>query len=315
MRRKKKMRLTNIFIIAIITAAAAIAGSAQMHNTFVASTGSDNTDCGSRELPCRDFNYALTKTDTGGIVTALDSGIYALTNVSIDKSVTLVAAPGVQAEMFNTDVNDRIRINATGGALVILRNLYIAGDTGGTNAYGIGVYSVGKLQVENCVIDRFSEGIGTGLQAGAEFFIRDTIIKNSLSNGTTLTTTSGLLRVTIDHCQFVRNGTSGTGHGVNALRKTKVDIRESIASANAGVGFIVTDGDMTLDACTASNNAVGVEVQPFGKVIVSNSFVTNNSHYGFQQAQGGTFNSLGNNTVRNNSTANTTGTINVVPGT
>lgn len=309
------MRPTNILIAIIITCIAAIAASAQMHNTFVASTGSDNTDCGSRELPCRDFNYALTKTNGGGIVTALDSGIYALTNVSIDKSVTLVAAPGVQAELFNTDVNDRIRINAGDNALVILRNLYIAGQSGGTNAYGIGVYSVGKLQIENCVIDRFSEGIGTGLLSGAQFFIKDTIIKNSLSNGTTLTTSSGLLRATIDHCQFVHNGTTGTGHGVNVLQKSRVDIRESVSSDNAGDGFSVTDGDLTLDSCTASHNADGVSVAPFGKVIVSNSFVTNNSHYGFQQFQGGTFNSLGNNTVRSNATANTTGTINVVSGT
>ncbi len=309
------MRLNKIIIAALFSCVAAIACTAQSHNVFIATTGSDNTDCGSRELPCRDFNYALTKTEGGGIVTALDSGIYALTNVSIDKSVTLTAAPGVQAELFNTDLNDRIRINAPDGALVILRNLYIAGQSGGTNAYGIGVYSLGKLEIENCVIDRFSEGIGTALQSGAVFFIKDTIIKNSLSNGTTLTTTSGLLRATIDHCQFVHNGTSGTGNGVNVLQKSRVDIRESTASANAGVGFSVTDGDMTLDACTASNNAVGVSVAPYGKVIVSNSFVTNNSHYGFQQTSGGTFNSLGNNTVRSNSTANTTGTINVVSGT
>jgi hypothetical protein len=124
-----------------------------------------------------------------------------------------------------------------------------------------------------------------------------------------------MLRATISHSQFINNGTSGTGNGVNVLQKAKVDIRDSVASANAGVGFSVTDGDMTLDSCTASHNAVGVTVQPFGKVIVSNSFVTNNSHFGFQQAQGGTFNSLGNNTVRSNATANTTGTINVVPGT
>lgn len=308
------MKPTSILITVIVTVAAAVNVSAQMHNTFVASTGSDNTDCGSRELPCRDFNYALTKTNHGGVVTALDSGIYALTNISIDKSVTLVAAPGAHAELFNTDVNDRIRINAGDNALVILRNLYIAGKTGGTNAYGIGVYSVGTLEIENCVIDRFSEGLGTGLAAGAQFFITDTIIKNSLSNGTTLTTTAGLLRATIDHCQFVHNGTTGTGNGVNVLQKSRVDIRESVATDNAGVGFGVTDGDLTLDSCTASHNAVGVSVAPFGKVIVANSFVTNNSQYGFQQFQGGTFNSLGNNTVRSNSTANTTGTINIVPG-
>src|SRR6185369_12080957 len=166
---------------------------AQLDRTFVSTTGVDSASCGAASSPCRDFNMALTRTNEGGVITALDTGVYGTSNITIDKSIALTAAPGIHAELYNTVVNNRITVNAGANDTVILSNLYLTGRPGGTNAYGIGVYGVGTLQIENCVIDRFSEGIGTSMGNAAQFFIKDTIIKNSLANGMTFYTNTGLI--------------------------------------------------------------------------------------------------------------------------
>jgi hypothetical protein len=292
---------------------------AQLDRSFVSTTGTDSATCGDQISPCRDFNAALSRTNGGGEVITLDSGIYALTNITVTKGVTLTAAPGIHADLYNTTDNNRITVDTGASGTVVLRNLYIKGKPGGTNAYGIGVAQVGSLQVENCVIDRFSQGIGSSaMQNSADFFIKDTIIKNSLSSGIEINTSAGLVRAVVDHCQFVNNGTSGIGDGITVTQRGRVSVRDSIATSNAGAGFIVVGGDLSLDNCESSNNDYGVYAGSSetnsGTATVSNSLVTNNKSFGFRQAGNGVFNSLGNNTVRRNA-ANTTGTINTVSGT
>jgi len=292
---------------------------AQSDRTFVATTGVDSPTCGDQTAPCRDFNAALPRTNAGGEIIALDSGIYGMINITINKALTLAAAPGVHADLYNTTDQNRITITAGTGDTVVLRNLYVTGKPGGTNAYGIGVGRVGSLQIENCVIDRFSQGIGSNaMQDPANFYVKDTIVKNSLSSGMEINTSSQLVRAVIDHCQFINNGTSGIGDGITVTRRGRVNVRDSVANGNRGAGFLVIGGDLSLDRCESSNNDYGVFVgnteTNSGTATVSNSLVTNNLSYGFRQSGSGVFNSLGNNVVRRNGT-NTTGTINVVTGT
>lgn len=202
-----------------------------------------------------------------------------------------------------------------------MKNLYLTGKPGGSNTYGIGVARVGSLQIENCVIDRFSEGIGSiAMQNSADFFIKDTIVKNSDSNGMSVFTSAGLVRAVIDHCQFVNNGKSGIGDGLSVIQRGRVNVRDSVSTFNAGAGFAVNGGDLSLDNCESSYNDYGVyagnsvnDPSISGTATVSGSLVTNNKSYGFRQYGSGVFNSLGNNNVRRNGT-NITGTISVFSG-
>lgn len=317
------MRTVKIYTVAFFAFALSllfiIDAQAQLDRSFVSVAGVDSATCGDQASPCRDFNAALGRTNGGGEVIALDSGIYALTNIAVTKGITLTAAPGIHADLYNTTDSDRISVNAGGGATVVLRNLYIKGKPGGTNAYGIGVVHVGNLQVENCVIDRFSQGIGSSdMQNSADFFIKDAIVKNSLGSGMEINTSAGLVRAVVDHCQFINNGTSGVGDGITVTRRGRVSARDSVATGNPGAGFAVVGGDLSLDNCESSNNDFGVYAGSTetntGTATVSNSLVTNNTSYGFRQFGNGVFNSLGNNNVRRNGT-NTTGTINTVSGT
>ena len=293
---------------------------AQLDRSFVATNGVDSGTCGAQTSPCRDFNAAIGRTNAGGAVTALDSGIYAAASITITKSITLAAAPGVHADLYNTDNSSRITVNAASTDVVTLRNLFITGKPASTNFYGIGILSVGSLQIENCVIDHFNTGIGTGgMQSSAQLFIKDTISKNNTNSGIQISTGAGLVKVLIDHCQFVNNGNGSAGDGVTVIQRGRVSIRDSAATGNTGSGFSTFGGDLTLDNCESSNNGFGVyasnlDQNTFGTATVSNSLITNNTTYGFGQSGTGVFNSLGNNTVRRNGTG-TNGTITVITGT
>ena len=128
---------------------------AQSDRTFVATTGADTETCGASSSPCRNFSQGIFRTIAGGEVIALDSGIYDPIPVTIAKAITLTAAPGVHAELFNNYVNPkRITVNAGTNDRVVLRNLYLT-NLSSNDGYGIFVTSVGVLQIENCVVDGF----------------------------------------------------------------------------------------------------------------------------------------------------------------
>jgi hypothetical protein len=295
---------------------------AQLDRAFVATTGTDSATCGASGAPCRNFNAALARTNNGGEITALDSGIYdnSNTNTVITISVTLTAAPGVHAELSNTNnTTDRILINAQTSDRVVLRNLYLsrqAGPGGGLKS-GVKIDRVGVLHIENCVIEGFNEGISFDLNNAAQVFIQNTSVRNNIADGILFFTNTGLIKASIENSHFDNNGTGGAFNGVNILRKSRVTVRGSTASGNGSAGFAVSGGDLNLDNCEASNNRDGVVTAgdnlDTGTAVVSNSVITNNSRNGFYQL-GGTFNSLGNNVVRRNGT-NSNGTINTISGT
>ena len=288
----------NLAIIALVSALLCIGkANAQSDRTFVATTGTDSTTCGTQTSPCRSFNVALPKTNSGGEVIALDSGIYDNFNV------------GVHAEL------PGITVNTTNDDTIVLRNLYLSRRLEGASD-GIKITRVGALHLENCVVHGFTTGINFALNDAADVFIQDTTVRNSIADGVTFFTNAGLIKASIDNSHFDHNGTGGAYNGINVLKRSRVTARDSTASGNGSAGFVVSGGDLNLENCEAANNRDGVVTQSdsinMGTATVSNSIVTNNSRYGFYQL-GGTLNSLGNNVVRRNGT-NILGAINVITG-
>jgi hypothetical protein len=96
-------------VLAMLVAFAASSASA-IPRTFVASSGKDTHAC-TRAQPCRGFAAALALTDAGGEIVVLDSAGYG--PVTIDKSVSIVAPPGVYAGI-SVLSGDGITINTPG---------------------------------------------------------------------------------------------------------------------------------------------------------------------------------------------------------
>jgi len=151
---------------------------AAVQRTFVASTGADaNTtfNC-SIAKPCRGFAAAIGVTAAGGEVVVLDSAGYG--PVTIDKSVSIIAPPGVYAGVTVFSGNG-ITVNAP-GATVALRGLSIIGQGGTIGVDYSGVNSPGgALLVENCEI-RGMSGVGIQVTNNSGFHRLSVLVKHSI---------------------------------------------------------------------------------------------------------------------------------------
>src|ERR1700722_5114676 len=128
--------------------AAAPAHAARLH-TFVASYGSDSNVCSFLQ-PCATFNQALSQTDVGGELTAIDSDGFG--PITITQAVTITSPAGVEASVPPVAGGTSVTINAPGAA-VTLRGLTINGENPG----GIGIdFQAGlSLTVIDCVVQNF----------------------------------------------------------------------------------------------------------------------------------------------------------------
>jgi hypothetical protein len=308
------IRFTLIFITVVLFASPA---GAQVRRTFVSAARGDdgNTviNC-NVAMPCRSFQAAVNTVAAGGEVVALDSGGYG--PVTISKAVTLTGSAGVYAGITAASGN---AINVTAGSTdtVVLRGLTLAG-AGATN--GVNATAFGVLHIEGCVISGFgTSGINVSLSAdGGMVFVKDTITRNN-NNGIFVATSSGTVRSSIDHCRAEGNGSVGFWSQSNST----MTISNSLASRNQ-FGFLAQPfagapftSEMDVDSCVASNNTnSGFEASTgVGTAIMrlKGSTATGNST-GFLAFGTGTitFESLGNNMARGNTTANKMGTITVV---
>ena len=281
-------------LLSFVAALPAMAGP----RTFVSGLGND-ANPGTREQPKRTFASALPVTDAGGEIVVLDSAGFASSTLLINKSVSIIAPPGLYAGL-RVASGAAIKITAGVDDIVVLRGLSITG-AGGGGGTGINITGAGNVHIENCVISGFrssnplvpSHGI---VCAGARgVFIKDTIARENF-NG--IYATAGML--SLDRVRIEGNQQNGLliGAGVKAV------IGHSVASGN--VSGLVAEGsgaELSMEDCTvAQNEYVGIWIQTGALGRLSNSTVINNGS-GVTLSQSSAFlESRQNNTVRGNGT-------------
>jgi hypothetical protein len=320
--------LATLFVLALGLFITSSVTQAQ-HRTFVSGTGDDANNC-LRTTPCRTFQRAHDQTTAGGEVVALDSAGYGA--LTITKSIT-ISGEGFRAAVTALSGNG-ITINAA-GATVILRELTIAGN--GTGVRGVEITDATVVYIERCAINRFTQN-GIRYQTNNRLFITDTTVRSNGVGGLVVEAPAGgTARINVDGSRFERNGGDGifltgtgsieaivtnsimsengnSGFALTDLGTGRAQISHSTAANNGSSGFFVSNGDeLNIEHSVARGNAQSGMGVGSGTIRVSNSVSTNNQR-GFQNL-GGTFESRGNNTVRGNTTADTAGTITVIPGT
>jgi hypothetical protein len=287
---------------------AAGSASAQAVRTFVASTGNDSNDC-SRTTPCRTFQAAVNAAAPGGEVLALDSAGFGST-VSINKAISIIAAPGVYAGITVFPGMTGIFVSAGASDTVILRGLTIINQ--GSIGNGIQVFTVGTLHIESCLVEGFTDHGADGLSFGSAgaLEVKDSkFIGNNI--GIFVAPPPGPVVATIDHVRFEGDGAQNSAGlflntGTTSIRAT---VTNSLASG-CGAGFAVggAAAELSLENCVASNNGEGVGVNS-GLARVSNCTITDNTSGLANVATSGSFIlSRGNNTIEGNVT-NTSGII------
>lgn len=286
---------------------------AQATRTFVSGLGSDSAAC-SRTAPCRSFQQAYNVVTAGGEVVALDSAGYGALNIT--KGVQIIAPPGVDAAVLAT-TGDAIDVNAGATDTVVLRGLRISGE--GTGAQGVAATTFKDLHIEDCIVSGFTGiGIRGDVSGNKQYiYVNDTIVRDNGDNGLYFRSMSGgPLYVSIDHSRFENNAQNG----LLTTDGAKTTISQSIASGNAGNGFLATAfnlaAELNCDGCTASaNGTAGFNVSAdFESAVVraARSTATDNATgFSVESTNDGdaTFESLqGTNLVRGNATQ-TSGTI------
>lgn len=262
--------------------------------TYVSTGGSDANAC-SLAAPCRNFSAAVPKTAPAGEVTALESGSYG--NVTVDRGITLQAAPGVLAALGTAVTTTPVVINASETSTVTLRNLQItrAGFSNATR--GVQFNTGGALHVEGCVIAGFSDA---GLFFGPpglnsdnrppRLFVKDTAVRDN-GVGISLTTVSA----TISDCRVENNAT-----GVLASIQSSAVVADSVLSGNTNYGVAASTGpaSVAVENCVLTHNgSAAVHSSPNGGpggtlVVVSGSYIA----YNFRGLSGpGSLVSFGNN--------------------
>ncbi len=271
----------NVFLL--LAAGTPIVAEAAAQRTFVASYGlAANTafNC-SIAKPCRAFSEAIGVTNGGGEVIVLDSAGYGA--VTVTKSVSLIAAPGIYAGVSVFSGNG-VTVNAPGG-IVVLRGLSISGQ-GGAN--GILFQAAQRLRVESCVI--FNMGAqGIYHQAdNAELIVLDTITRDNGDSGLTLVAQNASIlmdhvrsehnvntgfyiapvvpstyaNATITESVFAYNGIAGIWTDTVGGATTHIQVERATMSENGQEGFRATIGaagaiaEATLNRNNFSNNGL-----------------------------------------------------------
>ena len=296
------MKYKTIVLIAglFVTLVCAAQAQAQALRTFVAVAGSDANDC-TFATPCRTFAGAVPNTAPGGEITALDSGAYGV--VTIDKALTLQAAPGAHVALGDGTSTSAVTINAGPSDVIVLRYLHISRT--GSIQRGIEFNSggpSGALFIESCVVTgfpaagiRFVADDGCDSNGCPELFIKNTIARN---NGKGIHISGGV--ASLDHCRFEDNAT-----GVHVSTQSRVTISGSVVAGNSSYGFFSEVlADTALENCAVIRNGTGIKASSggffVGRFYVSNTLITGNTT-GLLPS-GGRIISFGNNRLAANST-------------
>lgn len=291
-------------------------GAAQaVPSAFVHSDGADrNTrhDCTSAR-PCRTFAAALTVVDDGGQIVAMDAEDFGA--VAITKSVAIIGSPGAGIVVASGTGNG-VDI-ATPGVEVVLRGLNI-NSTGGLST-GVSMSAGSSLTIENCVISNFAAH-GLIVTTPANVRVIDSILRGN-ANGARI---QGGATADVVRSRFMGNSGAGLLVQADTAATTSAAVSDSTASGNlagfdasanhpSGIGRMVVTGSAAShngQAGFIASASAGTAVMTVGSSTAARNAI------GFAHFPGvagiATFETLGNNTVRQNDSA-TVGPITPVP--
>jgi len=307
--------------------------------THVSNAGNDANTAFSCDAthPCRTFAAALTQTTPGGEILAIDSSGYG--KVVIDRSVSIIAAPGIFAGIGVGAGGNATGVQiATAGVNVVLRGLAITGQ-GGT--YGIHMTGGARLSVENCVVANFSSGAQLGMLVNTPAKVR--VVNTTFRDNTGNSIFSGGATASVSDSKFLggdvglyvtdyyggtsvvttafvdRSVASGGIYGFvaenhNSGNTSRLYVTDSVAS-NAGIGIRASSSAGSAKVSVSSSgvfgNSNGLAAAGSGTTLVANGNTVTGNAFGLIQSAGAAFESAGDNLVRDNVTASS-GTISPV---
>lgn len=273
--------------------------------SYITPAGSDNRPC-TRNQPCRTFDGALAKTDAGGEIVALETGIYDPTTVT--KSITMSSAPGADVSI-RVATGNAVTVSGNSGDVVVLRGLRLNGpgkNVTGTNGVMFNINSPSccvAVHIENSTISDFDRGVQMELGVASRLLVSDSVVRSNKTGMNLFVGGADGNGVAIERTRF-----EGNEVGLRHFGGNSAAVSNSVASGN-GIGFQTEGGGkIELFHTVASKNGTGVKADG-GIIRIAYCSVTGNGT-GIS-ASGGTIGTMGNNMVVNND-IDIAGSINVV---
>ena len=239
----------NIIIVTVGLALAAmlsaVPAQAQLQHTFVSSKGSDANNC-SLAAPCRHLQTALAATLAGGEILILDSAGYNnATTVTINKAISIVAPPGIEAEIAPPSGGHGIAINAGANDAVSLRGLTI--DGAGVGGHGIAFISGKSLTINNCVVRNMgSSGIGMSPSTDSKIVVSNTVVADNANHGIYVQPIGQhIVSALFNHVEAYNNGGVGIGvygNFLDAGYHVEAKAINSAVAYNGTAGFLSYGG-------------------------------------------------------------------------
>jgi hypothetical protein len=276
---------------------------AQATRTWVSGVGDDVNPC-SRTAPCKTYAGAISKTAKDGEISTLDPGGFG--TVTITKSITINGGNGGQGygSILSALAPQGVLINITDPAdvrkTVRLDWLNINGASTGTD--GVRFIAGNALHIENCVIDGV---VGQGIEVNstsatpAELYVRNTSIRNCVTDGILLTHSSVVVVASFDDVQV-----GNCGNGLTLGNRSRATVRGGTFHSNntAGVNITATvgGGEVTLQNCSISNNVTGIIAGAAPNI----ARISQTAIYGNSTSLTGNVKSWGNNYIDGNTTNN-----------
>jgi hypothetical protein len=319
-------------LFAAILAGASLQSGAQIFRAYLASDGNDANPC-TLAAPCRLLPAALTAVASGGEIWMLDSANYTNAPVNVAKSVTIIAIPGALGSIVALGGN-ALDINGA-GIHVTLRNLNVIPFPGNESMNGVQMGQGASLTLEGCNVSGFVNGVR--VNAPADVAIVDSVFRR---NGFGVYFQGGA-NASIASSHFLQNTGVAIGAGAEAAGiTTQLTVARTTMTRGAtgvqvsvnvtGGAVLASVSDSTISGNTVHGAMANASSGATAVLVVTNSLITQggtalrsqgggavtvaasgntvtHNEIGFLRSSG-TFDSAGNNVLRDNATP-TMGTI------
>ena len=262
--------------------------------SYISPSGSDNRPC-TRNQPCRTFDAALTKTDAGGEIVALETGAYDPSTIT--KAITLAAAPGADVAIHATTGN-AVTVTANVGDVVVLRGLRLSGpgkNVGGANGVVVDIVSPNccvAVHLEHCIISDFDKGFQMHLGVASILMASDTVFRSNKvgvsvsvggteSQGASITRSRferndvGVLAPSGNSLTVSNSALHGNGTAVQADVGGRIDVVDSVVTKN-GSGIRSNGGQIRMAGCSVTGNGTGVSTGSGTVFTMGTNMVVNN---------------------------------------
>jgi hypothetical protein len=303
------MSRTNWIRIALAAAFLFCTGAqAQLFRAYLSSSGSDGNPC-TLQAPCRLLPAALAAVANNGEIWMLDSANYNTATVNIDRSVSILAIPGVVGSIVALNGGPAMSITLD-GLVVALRNVVlgpVAGATPGTD--GISMTGASSLTLEDSLIFGLP-GNAISTAGNGELTVIRSTIRNGAGQAISL---SGGARATISDTHILQYG-GLYAHSNSSSNVTSASVSDSVISGASGAAVEARSvgqnplARIAVTRSTIDGSAIALKATSNGNrsrlalITVSGSTIAGNSTSWHQSGVGSSIVTLGNNHITDNDT-------------